>query len=639
LLQPFKMKQERIRQVLDAIKKVRVAIYGDFCLDAYWIMDPRGSEVSVETGKQAEAVQRHYYSPGGASNIAANLAALQPAEIKAIGVIGDDIFGRELSLQLKSLKVDLSSLVMQKRDFNTYTFTKKYRDDEEEPRIDFGTYNTRSTETDDHIIRRIRDALMNFDVLIFNQQVPGSITNPSFIDRVNELFDEFNDRIIILDSRHFNERFRNIYRKTNSVEIARMNGVIKNPGDYIPMKDVAGFGEKIYGQFHKPVFVTCGERGIIVIDSEGIHRVDGIQFLKRLDPVGAGDTILSALALCLAAGLKPAEAAEFANLAAAVTVQKLFITGTASGDEIIAVSREPDYLYRPDLSEEPGLAEYFPGSRIEICDKEITEKTRRVKHAVFDHDGTISTLRMGWPEVMEKMMINSITGNLPTKIPAGVLSKITERVKDYIEKSTGVQTLIQMEALVEMVAEYNLAPEEYRPDKFEFKKIYNQAITAFIWERLERIRLNPSSAKNHIIPGAIEFLTELKKPGVTLYLVSGTDQEYVEQEAALLGYAGLFAGNIFGAQDDIANNSKKTVISDIIQNNKLERYELAVFGDGPVEIRESLKQGGLAIGVATDESTRKGINLQKRSKLIKAGAHAIIPDFNDYQILSDMLSK
>ena len=90
------MEPSYVQQILDKITKVKVAVYGDLCLDAYWILNPQGGEISVETGLQTQVVNSHYYSLGGASNIIANVAALKPAYIQAIGVIGNDIFGREL---------------------------------------------------------------------------------------------------------------------------------------------------------------------------------------------------------------------------------------------------------------------------------------------------------------------------------------------------------------------------------------------------------------------------------------------------------------------------------------------------------------------------------------------------------------
>ncbi len=108
------MREKQVRQLLKKIRKVKIAVYGDFCLDAYWLLHPNGGEISVETGLRSQAVQKHYYTLGGASNIVANLAALKPAMIQAIGVAGDDIFGRELFRQLNNLGVDTSTIVVQK---------------------------------------------------------------------------------------------------------------------------------------------------------------------------------------------------------------------------------------------------------------------------------------------------------------------------------------------------------------------------------------------------------------------------------------------------------------------------------------------------------------------------------------------
>ena len=105
-------------------------------------------------------------------------------------------------------------------------------------------------------------------------------------------------------------------------------------------------------------------------------EIPGIQLLKKLDPVGAGDTVTSALALCLGARVPPAEAAEFANFAAAVTVQKLFQTGTAGGEEILAVAKDPDFIYQPDLAATPRKAKYVPGTDIEIMWRRTRPVTR-----------------------------------------------------------------------------------------------------------------------------------------------------------------------------------------------------------------------------------------------------------------------
>ena len=90
------MDTQDIKTLLDKIKSLRIAVYCDFTLDAYWVLDPRKSEISVETGLQAEAVGKQNFSLGGAANVVANLAALKPASIKVVGAVGVDLFGREM---------------------------------------------------------------------------------------------------------------------------------------------------------------------------------------------------------------------------------------------------------------------------------------------------------------------------------------------------------------------------------------------------------------------------------------------------------------------------------------------------------------------------------------------------------------
>jgi hypothetical protein len=79
------------------------------------------------------------------------------------------------------------------------------------------------------------------------------------------------------------------------------------------------------------------------------------------------------------------------------------------------------------------------------------------------------------------------------------------------------------------------------------------------------------------------------------------------------------------------------VIENILTENNLQGPELAVFGDGPVELRECIKRESVAVGIASDEIRRHGINLEKRARLIKAGAHIVVPDFSQHRLLMKFL--
>lgn len=631
------MDQNRINDILKKIKDVKIAVYGDFCLDAYWVMDHKGSEVSIETGLKTEVVSQHYYTPGGAGNVVANLAALNPATIQVIGTIGDDIFGRELSSQLQSFGANIETLFIQKEDFSTYSYLKRILDGVEAPRIDFGIFNRRSVETDQKILHAIETALNECDALIFNQQVTGSINNESFIEAVNILFEKYKHKIVMLDSRHFNDRFQNTCLKANDREIASLLGIDVLPDETVPTKDVKKYGAEIYAQSHKPVFVTCGERGIIAFDAYGYTEVQGLQLKGKLDTVGAGDTTISAITLCLAAGIPAPEAAEFANFAAAVTVQKLYTTGTANADEILKISHEPDLIYNADLAENDRQAVYLPETEFEICNEEVLDKMGHIRYAVFDHDGTISSMRQGWEEIMEPVMMKSILGDQYETIDAGTYHKVQQTVKEFIHKTTGIQTIFQMEGLVNLVREFGFVPEHQILDKFQYKEIYNDGLMEMVNKRMEKLESGELGQEDFTMKGAVSFLHALKERGVTMYLASGTDEQDVIHEAEMLGYAPLFEGRIYGALRDYTKFSKKMIIEKIIRDNNLQGNELAVFGDGPDEIREGRRAGGIAVGITSNELQRFAHNPAKRPRLVKAGAQLLIPDFSQHKKLISLL--
>jgi rfaE bifunctional protein kinase chain/domain len=631
------MKTINIPEILEKIKDVKVAVYGDFCLDAYWIMDSAGSEVSVETGLQAEAVAIQKYSPGGAGNVVANVAALNPKKLKVIGVIGDDIHGRELKRLLDELDTDTGSLTVQKENFETYTYTKRILNDKEQPRIDFGVNNIRSHKTDNEILKNIRYTLENYDVLIFNQQIHNSLNNKEFIDNANKLFDEFDDKIVILDSRHYNSQFRNIYRKINEFEAGVLLGNQYTPRDFIPFKEIKKYGQEIFGQYNKPAFISCGSRGILTFDKNGIHEIPGIQISNKIDTVGAGDTTISAIALCLAAGIEPTDAAIFANFAASVTIQKLYTTGTASADEILKISDDVDYNFRTELAKDIRQAKYITGTEFEACNETVFENLGNIKYAIFDNDGTISTLREGWEKIMEPVMIKAILGNEYKTCDTTLYDKVRQRVLNYIDVTTGIQTIIQMEGLIQLIREFNIVPKNEILDKFAYKKIYNDALMVMVNKRIENLHKGELAIDDYVIKGAVSFVKEMKKQGVKLYMASGTDREDVVREAKELGYADLFDGGIYGSVGDVKKYSKKIIIDKIITENNLKGNELLVIGDGPVEIKECNKYSGIAVGIASDEVRRHGLNKEKRTRLIKAGADLIINDYTQGQKLIEIL--
>jgi len=264
-------------------------------------------------------------------------------------------------------------------------------------------------------------------------------------------------------------------------------------------------------------------------------------------------------------------------------------------------------------------------THIEIINPHLRSARIRFRHALFDFDGTVSLIREGWQQVMIPMMVEILLATPEAEDEA----TITQVVTDFVTRLTGKQTIyqmIQLAAEVERRGGQPLEPLAYKHDYLDRLWVRIEARVA----ALKQGRLGPTSL---MVPGAAKLLDELRTRGVTCYLASGTDEPYLIDEARALDVAGYFNGGIYGALDDYRNFSKKMVIERILQEHRLSGAELLTFGDGYVEIENTAVVGGLAVGVASNEAERRGIDAWKRQRLIEAGADIIIPDFREYRAL------
>jgi phosphoglycolate phosphatase-like HAD superfamily hydrolase len=159
-----------------------------------------------------------------------------------------------------------------------------------------------------------------------------------------------------------------------------------------------------------------------------------------------------------------------------------------------------------------------------------------------------------------------------------------------------------------------------------------------IAERRESLRSGQAMPDAMMVPHSRALLDALQNRGATMYLASGTDEPYVIEEARLLGLDKYFGRHIYGAQDDFRTFSKAMVIQRILTQNNLSGDQLLGFGDGYVEIQNVKSVGGIAVAVASDETTRSGKpDAWKRQRLIGAGVDLVIPDYKDYQALLNYL--
>ena len=345
------MKKEKLEKILDDISSVRIAVIGDFCLDAYWFIDEAMSEISIETNEATRPVAKQRYSPGGAGNVTNNLAAMGIRDIRAFGVIGTDPFGAEMVRIMKETGINTENLMIQEDDWYTHTYAKPYIDDKELNRVDFGNYNILSNETAHRLIANLIKEIPEVDIVIINQQVPSGIHTDYFRPLLAEVILRFPEKTFIADSRNFNDYYNGSIRKMNDTEAMRLCGNNK-PDEVIPHSEIVSAARDLFDRYRKPLFITRGSRGSLTIDESGISEIPGLMILSRVDTVGAGDSYLAGAASALAAGYSMEDAATLGSYVAGVTVQKLFQTGTATPEEILAIGQDPDFIFSSELAED-----------------------------------------------------------------------------------------------------------------------------------------------------------------------------------------------------------------------------------------------------------------------------------------------
>jgi rfaE bifunctional protein kinase chain/domain len=624
-----------LEECLAALGRTRVAVFGDFCLDAYWLIDRDTGELSIETGLPVHRVRQQRYGLGGAGNVVANLADLGVARVRAVGLIGDDLFGRQMRELLRQRNVDADGLLDGQADWQTLVYAKPCLGDEELNRVDFGAFNALAPATLDALAEQLDRAAADSDIVILNQQVPGGVSTDVMIERINDIIARRSGCRFIVDSRHRAEQYRGAMLKLNAHEAARLLGAPRPLEERISSEDADDLAARLFARTGQPVFVTRGPNGIVVADPAGLRDVPGIQVLGRIDPVGAGDAVLAALAAVLGSGGDHLAAARLANLAAWITIHKLQTTGTASPAELRAVGPMPDYVYLPELADDPRRARFVPGGEVEII-RDLSAPCR-IRHAIFDHDGTLSTLRQGWEQIMEPMMVRAVLGPRYDAADETLYHKVVDQVRRFIDRTTGIQTLSQMEGLIELVRQFGCVPAGDILDIHGYKAVYNDALLAMVRQRTAKLQRGELAPDDFQIKGARQMLERLRTRGVRLYLASGTDTADVVAEAEALGYAHLFEGRIFGAVGDVKVEAKRVVLEEIFGRHNLQGPELATFGDGPVEMRETRNRGGVAVGVASDEVRRFGLNPAKRARLIRAGADVLVPDFSQLETLLALL--
>jgi rfaE bifunctional protein kinase chain/domain len=324
--------QERADELLRRASERSIVVYGDVMLDEFvW---GEVTRISPEAPVPVVDVRRESAHLGGAANVLANVIALG-ARASVIGVVGNDSAGERLRAELKETGASGDTLIVDESRPTTLK-TRIIAHSQLVVRADRERRTPVETETEERIIKVLKEALTEADAFVVSDYDKGAVTVgvlaeilpaayergiPVLIDPKIRNFDAYRPATLVTPNHHEALRLTNIEEHTDEA-LKRAAHLLRARLDC------------------ESVLITRGERGMMLLESH--HEPVYVETVARevYDVTGAGDTVIATLAVALAAKASMLEAAMLANHAAGIVVGKVG-TATASAEEVInSIRRE-----------------------------------------------------------------------------------------------------------------------------------------------------------------------------------------------------------------------------------------------------------------------------------------------------------
>ncbi|SON48184.1 bifunctional D-glycero-beta-D-manno-heptose-7-phosphate kinase/D-glycero-beta-D-manno-heptose 1-phosphate adenylyltransferase HldE [Vibrio tapetis] len=298
-----------MKPILPDYAQSGVLIVGDVMLDRYWY-GPTG-RISPEAPVPVVKVEENEERPGGAANVAMNIAALG-GKAHLVGLTGQDEPARVLTDKLSSLKVKCDFVELE--DFPTITKLRVMSRGQQLIRLDFE--DSFKNVDSSYVLTRMEQALPNVKSVILSDYAKGALEHvQAFIQKARSA----NVPVFIDPKGADFERYRGATLLTpNMAEFELVAGKVKDEADLVAK------GLALIEEFEfEALLVTRSEHGMTLLrrDQKPFHLPTQAQ--EVYDVTGAGDTVISVLAASVAAGKSFEEACALANAAAGVVVGKL----------------------------------------------------------------------------------------------------------------------------------------------------------------------------------------------------------------------------------------------------------------------------------------------------------------------------
>ena len=325
------MDKKKILDNLNKLKEPRILVIGDFAIDE--MVFGQTERISREAPVLILEHTETKIILGTASNAANNISSLNLGKVGAIGVLGDDYYGKVLINALNEAKINTDFMVVDK-ERKTTTKTRisgscSQSVTQQIVRIDRQTKTPVTGEVEKKIIENIKKAMPMYDGVILSDYHLGCLTQnviTSAIEEAKKL-----NKIIVADIQKEMEKYKGVTAITpNQPDTEKfVSKFIKDD------KTLNEAGLELMNKLDlKTLLITRGENGMAVFE-KGKEPVKIPAFNKKevFDVTGAGDTVVAAFTLALCAGFSAKEAAIIGNTAASIVIRH-FGCHTTNIDEI-----------------------------------------------------------------------------------------------------------------------------------------------------------------------------------------------------------------------------------------------------------------------------------------------------------------
>ena len=291
---------------LSRLKPFKVLVVGDFMLDRY--THGKVGRISPEAPVPVLHVQKEETLPGGAGNVALNLASLG-AHVSVLGRIGSDPEGDYLKRLLFDQNIDAKSLLIEE-GFHTPIKNRLLGGSQQMLRIDFEVTDAAPDSLFDDL------KLLECDLIAVSDYNKGFLT-PTLLDALIAHGHKLGIPIIVDPKGDDFSKYTGATLIKPNLKEAYLASKLSHEHS---LQDVA---QTLLDQSKaKQLLITRSSDGLSLFDQNG-HKHFPVRTREVQDVTGAGDTVLAMLAMALANGLNTSEAAHLANVAAGLAIERL----------------------------------------------------------------------------------------------------------------------------------------------------------------------------------------------------------------------------------------------------------------------------------------------------------------------------